>query len=725
MRAHDPNDDKKKHISKFIRNDTFLGEDTIRGAREVIITEGLPDWVSAVDHGFKAISPGTTNFRKADFEKLAHLTKAADSIYIINDNEENQAGENGARNTGSYLASHGKNVFIVQLPRPEGVDKIDLNEYLRDHTAADLRKLMEESKGLLDMLIYELPQDFIKALPKVKTDIAPMLARLEGGVLEHYTEALKTHIKTTKKAVQTEIDAAQKRLAEQGSKTSEPPDPEILKKAEALAQDPILFKRRLDLINEAGVVGERNNVAMYFAALDSRLLPDNRVSPNVLAIKNAGHFGAGKSYTLSNVLTIYPESRYHMITNGSAKSLYYLKGGLQHKALIVTEGYQLQQNHAQDSELVYALRTLISEGKVSYWTVKRNEEGQQETFLFELAGPTSFITTTIVEQLESQMEDRLLTIHPDESLTQTRDIVTFIGDSEAGLVPKLDQQTIKVWKAFHESLEPVEVVIPYAPKIVDHIKTAPLLPISTRRAFKKVLSVIKAIVCAYQYQRQKNPHGQMIAEICDYWMALQVVQESFQENMGKQTPQNEAKIDFITKKGVVQAGDMKQEWGISGTAVTNWIKPRVRDGILQWCDQGGNLFPDTDALKKAKSAGKAFIKIAPTYISNSTVGLPSPYELTGDSAWAEDGDLYKQYDLHLNGRVSTGVKAVLTPDVDTPDGSKPLDNINDTVIEAESVKASTPKPSDMDLTEFFKDGELVEPDGEVAEEKPYDDSLLF
>jgi DNA primase len=156
--------------------------------------------VSAVDHGFQTVSPGTTNFRRADFEKLAHLTQATDSIYVINDNEEDQAGENGARNTGSYLASHGKNVFIVQLPRPEGIDKIDLNEYLRDHTATDLRQLMEEAKGFLDMLIYELPQDFIKALPKVKTDIVPILAQLEGGVLEHYTEALTTRLKTTKKA---------------------------------------------------------------------------------------------------------------------------------------------------------------------------------------------------------------------------------------------------------------------------------------------------------------------------------------------------------------------------------------------------------------------------------------------------------------------------------------------------------------------------------------------
>ena len=92
LRRHDLNDEKKKHISKFIGTETFMGSDSIRGAKEVIITEGAPDWVSAVDHGFAAISPVTTNFREDDFEKLAHETAGADAVYIINDNEDNEAG---------------------------------------------------------------------------------------------------------------------------------------------------------------------------------------------------------------------------------------------------------------------------------------------------------------------------------------------------------------------------------------------------------------------------------------------------------------------------------------------------------------------------------------------------------------------------------------------------------------------------------------------------------
>ena len=66
LRRSDPGDEKRKHISRFIGAETFMGSDSIRGAKLVIITEGAPDWVSAVDHGFAAISPVTTNFREED-----------------------------------------------------------------------------------------------------------------------------------------------------------------------------------------------------------------------------------------------------------------------------------------------------------------------------------------------------------------------------------------------------------------------------------------------------------------------------------------------------------------------------------------------------------------------------------------------------------------------------------------------------------------------------------
>ena len=85
--------------------------------------------------------------------------------------------------------------------------------------------------------------------------------------------------------------------------------------------------------------------------------------------------GLAKSFSLDKCLEIYPEESYHKITNGSGKSLYYLDKGLKHKGSVVTEGFQFQKNNAQDFELVYSIRSLISEGCVTYQVAEKTAEG--------------------------------------------------------------------------------------------------------------------------------------------------------------------------------------------------------------------------------------------------------------------------------------------------------------------------------------------------------------
>jgi DNA primase len=112
LRRHDPSDEKRKHISKFIGRRPSWGRIPSVGPKRSSSQKALPDWVSAVDHGFAAISPVTTNFRDEDLEKLAHETAGADAVYIINDNEDNQAGLTGALKTGKYLTGQGRRVFL-------------------------------------------------------------------------------------------------------------------------------------------------------------------------------------------------------------------------------------------------------------------------------------------------------------------------------------------------------------------------------------------------------------------------------------------------------------------------------------------------------------------------------------------------------------------------------------------------------------------------------------
>jgi hypothetical protein len=386
---------------------------------------------------------------------------------------------------------------------------------------------------------------------------------------------------------------------------------------------------------------------MNFAALDSRLLLEDGSGSNALAIKIAGHYGAGKSHTLTKCLELFPQSEYHLMSAGSAKSLYYLDGGLKHKALIATEAFQFQSKRGADSEISYIVRSLLSEGSVRY-QVTENIKGQgRHAVEKRLDGPTSFITTTIMDKLERQLEDRLFTVHPDESADQTMDIIAMTARLKDGSFNDVDINFKQAWQLFHESLEPVEVVIPFASKIADHIRRGPHPQISMRRAFKRVLMIIQTVACAYQHQRQRDNEDRVIANISDYWMALQIVREAFRENLTNQSDETERRLDFIVKQGLVQFKSLTAEWNLSKGAVSGLVKSLVEKGILIWCDREGKEFDNNAELNKAKRSGSAYIKANEHY---DFFGLPTPFEVTGDSRWGKGGEMLELYDLKLNAR---------------------------------------------------------------------------
>ena len=195
----------------------------------------------------------------------------------------------------------------------------------------------------------------------------------------------------------------------------------------------------------------------------------------------------------------------------------------------------------------YHIPRLISnpKGALIISSNEKDEKGNLFTSEKTIEGPTSFITTTIMESLEAQLEDRLFTIHPDESFEQTRRIIQKIGQTKAGKIPPLDKRVVMAWKHFHKSLKPVQVVIPFAEDIATFITRKEDIPIATRRAFNRVMIVIQAVVCFYQNQRQKDNQGRIIAEISDYWIALQIVDEAFRENMGDQSKKTEDRLKII------------------------------------------------------------------------------------------------------------------------------------------------------------------------------------
>ena len=113
----------------------------------LIITEGITYCLAVLQAGRPCISPVTTRFKREQAPEVAELVRRSGGpVYILNDNEESGEGGKGAANIAYNLISQaldGARVFIGSPPRPEGVEKVDLNDFLR--SGGDLDAVIAEA----------------------------------------------------------------------------------------------------------------------------------------------------------------------------------------------------------------------------------------------------------------------------------------------------------------------------------------------------------------------------------------------------------------------------------------------------------------------------------------------------------------------------------------------------------------------------------------------------
>ena len=150
--------EKHPYVSEYVNNNTFYGEDSLNGAHDwCLITEGVTDCIMAIQTGLPCISPVTTKFRKTDHKKILKLVERFETVYICNDAEDNEAGLEGATKTAEFLESHGVTTKLITLPRTEGVEKVDLAEYLRDNGVDAFRALFGTSQTVWNVKLSRQP----------------------------------------------------------------------------------------------------------------------------------------------------------------------------------------------------------------------------------------------------------------------------------------------------------------------------------------------------------------------------------------------------------------------------------------------------------------------------------------------------------------------------------------------------------------------------------------
>ena len=177
-----------------------------------------------------------------------------------------------------------------------------------------------------------------------------------------------------------------------------------------------------------GLIGENRAAKLVYLAITSRLLGE----PVNVAVK--GLSSSGKSYTMECVIRLFPDEAFYTMTAMSERALIYLDEPLAHRAVVLYRGRGAAREPREgDGDMAaYIVRSLLSEGRIEYPVVIRDEEtGQLHTEKRIIEGPTNLITTTTAVSLHGENETRLLSVPSNDSKEQTRAVmVTSAGEKK-------------------------------------------------------------------------------------------------------------------------------------------------------------------------------------------------------------------------------------------------------------------------------------------------------
>ena len=54
---------------------------------------------------------------------------------------------------------------------------------------------------------------------------------------------------------------------------------------------------------------------------------------------------------------------------------------------------------------------------------------------------------------------------------------------------------------------------------------------------------------------------------------------------------------MIEKEGIITPRNLSDKTGVSGSAISQWSKPLIKKGVLNWCDQNGDEFEEEKLLE--------------------------------------------------------------------------------------------------------------------------------
>lgn len=304
-------------------------------------------------------------------------------------------------------------------------------------------------------------------------------------------------------------------------------------KCEALAHEPSILDRVAADVREMGIVGEEKVVRLVYLALTSRVLK------KVVSVAIKGLSSAGKSHTLAAVLRLLPPDAYYAHTGMSERALVFGEESLRHKFIVLYEAEGMQEGFH-----TYVVRSLLSEGRISYPITEKGADGKHVTRTVVREGPTGLIVTTTAVRLHEENETRLFSLIADDSAEQTKRVLhALAADAE----DERQEVDVERWHALQRWIESGsnKVTVPFAGTLADAMPPA---AVRLRRDFGSILGLIKAHALLHQARRELDARGRVVATLDDYAEVRALASEIVADGVEATVPAVTRELVSLVKK---------------------------------------------------------------------------------------------------------------------------------------------------------------------------------
>jgi DNA primase len=519
------------YVSKAVSNQYFYGEDSIKGADYIVITEGITDAISAIKNGYPTLFAVTTHLKKDTVPRFIKLARDR-QIYICMDiDAKTKAGQEGAIDTAKELVKEGLDVFIITLNDPEDKKDYDLNDFFEKHPKSYFDKCIEGApsfaKHILNLSKPKNSESIEKKMKRFSKFIIDDLSYMDSVIWRQFVEEEVIPGFGLKKSHVKEAIAQAEKAREQAIKTVYTEQKEI-QPTEPTNDSLSTYPEHI--IDRANDILNNGDSFDFILSVWNRLhVGDTNIGENLLSSigctqvinaklgahqKPSGGSRKGKSDAFQNMIHLLPAHKC-IVGSMSSKALFYdpnLKPG----AIRYTDNVQF------GLEVVGMMKQATSDfqAETKHRTVNVNRKSET----FSIPSRVTFWLSSVDSIQDEQLATRFYFGQVDESSEQEQRVYEKQKERMKHSTCLEKDPDILTCKCIFEIMfqNVYDVAAPYIDAVSWNDK-------EHRRNHDKFLDMLAGIT-VYNFRQRDIINGMLVFTLDDYERAIKIYNETTKSN---------------------------------------------------------------------------------------------------------------------------------------------------------------------------------------------------